>query len=67
MVKRLRRSRDEKVIGGVCGGIAEYFEVDPVLVRAAFVFFTLIGGAGVLLYLVLWVIMPLATPPPPSA
>jgi len=64
MAKRLQRSRDEKLIAGVCGGIAEYFDVDPVIVRVAFVLFTLFGGAGVLLYIVLWVIMPLATPPP---
>ena len=67
MAKRLQRSRDEKLIGGVCGGIADYFELDPVLVRAAFVLFALFGGTGLLLYVVLWVIMPLTSPPPSSA
>ena len=67
MEKRLYRSRDEKMIGGVCGGLAEYFKVDPTFVRLALVLITLFGGAGVLVYLVLWVIVPLAPPPPPPA
>lgn len=64
MAKRLERSRDEKIIAGVCGGLAEYFEIDPVIVRVLFVVGTLMGFAGVLLYIVLWVVMPLETPPP---
>jgi len=63
MDKRLERSRTERMIGGVCGGLAQYFGVDPTLVRALLVFVTLLGGAGVLLYAVLWVIMPLEAPP----
>jgi len=66
MERRLYRSRDEKMIGGVCGGLAAYFSVDPTLVRLIWVIVTLVGGAGVLLYIVLWVIMPLAPPPPPA-
>jgi phage shock protein C len=66
MERRLYRSRDEKMIGGVCGGLAEYFSVDPTFVRLIWVVITLVGGAGVLLYLVLWVITPLS-PPPPAA
>jgi phage shock protein C len=66
MEKRLQRSRDEKMIGGVCGGLAEYFRVDPTIVRALLVIVTLLGGAGVILYVVLWAIMPLAPPPPPA-
>jgi phage shock protein PspC (stress-responsive transcriptional regulator) len=66
MERRLYRSRDEKMIGGVCGGLAEYFNVDPTLVRLIWVIITLVGGAGVLLYVVLWVIMPLSPPPPPA-
>jgi phage shock protein C len=59
--RRLTRSRDRK-LGGVCGGVAEYFEVDPTIVRVVFVvlllfpFLPLFGG--VLLYFVLWIIMP---------
>jgi phage shock protein C len=67
MERRLYRSRDEKMIGGVCGGLAEYFNVDPTLVRLIWVIITLIGGAGVLLYIVLWLIMPISPPPPPAA
>jgi phage shock protein C len=63
---RLQRSRDHKMIGGVCGGLAEYFRVDPTLVRVLLVIVTLFGGAGVILYAVLWVLMPLAPPPPPA-
>ena len=59
MQKRLYRSRDEKMIGGVCGGIAEYFDVDPTLVRAVWVAITLLAGFGILLYLILWVLVPL--------
>jgi phage shock protein C len=67
MAKRLMRSRSEKIIGGVCGGIAEYFDVDPVLVRVVLVVVALMGGTGVLLYLILWAVLPLTPPPPPAA
>jgi len=46
------------VIWGVCGGIAEYFKVDPVIVRLAFVVLVLINGVGILLYIILAIIMP---------
>ncbi len=59
---RLYRSRTDKVIGGVCGGLATYFKIDPVLVRLAFVVFALAGGASVLLYIVLWIAVPEGTP-----
>ncbi len=58
---RLYRSTTDKVIGGVCGGLAAYFKIDPVLVRLAFVVFTLAGGASVLLYIVLWIAVPEGT------
>ena len=67
MQKRLYRSREEKIIGGVCGGLAEYLNVDPTLIRLGLVLITLFGGAGIIAYLVLWVIVPLAPPPPPAA
>jgi phage shock protein C len=62
MQKRLQRSRTEKMIGGVCGGFAEYFSVDPTLVRVIWVAMTLVVGVGILLYLILWLVMPLESP-----
>ena len=64
MEKRLHRSRNEKMIGGVCGGLGEYFGIDPTIVRVLWVAVTLIGGAGILAYLILWIIMPLDPPGP---
>ena len=55
--KTLRRGR-QRIIGGVCSGLAEYFGVDVVLVRVAFVGLALLSGAGILLYVVLWLLMP---------
>ncbi len=56
--RRLHKSRDDRVIFGVAGGIAEYFEVDPVLVRVGFVLFTLAAGSGIWVYLALALILP---------
>jgi phage shock protein C len=58
MDKRLYRSAADKKLGGVCGGIAEYFGVDATLVRLAFVLLSLAGGPGLLLYIVMWAIVP---------
>ena len=55
---RLRRSTTDRMVGGVCGGLADYTGIDAVLWRVAFVALTLLGGSGVLLYAVLWVLMP---------
>lgn len=57
-VKRLYRSETDKMLGGVCGGIAEYLMIDSSIVRILFVLFSLMGGSGVLLYFVLWLIIP---------
>ncbi len=57
-VKHLYRSRTNRVIGGVCGGIGEYFGVDPTLIRLAWVLFVFAGGSGVLAYIVCWIIIP---------
>ncbi len=66
--KKLRRSSD-KMIAGVCAGLAEYFGIDPVIVRILFVLLALAGGPGLLLYIILWIIMPesSAGSVPPSA
>jgi phage shock protein C len=69
MQPRLTRSRTECMLAGVCGGLGEYFGVDPVIVRFIFVIVTLTSGLGVPVYAVLWLIMPKAAPntPPPAA
>jgi phage shock protein C len=59
--KRLFRSKKQRVIGGVCGGIGEYFGVDPVIIRLAWILFCLAGGAGVLFYIIAWIVIPPAT------
>jgi len=56
--KRLHRSSKDRVIAGVCGGLGEYFDLDPVLFRLLFVVVTLIGGSGVLVYIILWLVIP---------
>jgi len=57
MQKKWYRSRNDKMIGGVAGGIAEYFDIDAVIVRIIFVF-ALFFGAGILAYILLWIIIP---------
>ncbi len=57
-IRRVRRSRQDRVIGGVCGGIGRYLEVDPVLLRIAAVALALSGGLGVLAYVVAWIVIP---------
>lgn len=54
----LHRSQRDHVVFGVCGGLGEYFGIDPVLIRLAFVLITLAGGAGILAYLVLAIVLP---------
>ncbi len=56
--KRLYRSRKERVLGGVCGGLAEYFHADPSVVRLLFALGALLHGIGVIVYLVLWLVTP---------
>jgi len=58
MDKQLRRSRNNRVIAGVCSGIGEYLGVDPVAIRLLMVVATLMGGSGILIYLVAWVLIP---------
>jgi phage shock protein PspC (stress-responsive transcriptional regulator) len=55
---RLRRSRGERRIAGVCGGIGEYLEIDPVLVRVVFIMLAFAGGFGIALYVAFWIAMP---------
>ena len=57
-MKRIYRSRQDRMVCGVCGGIAEYFDIDPTLVRLVWVIITLMGGAGILAYIIAAIIMP---------
>ena len=58
MKKRLYKSSVDKKLCGVCGGVAEYFDLDPTLVRLAWVAFTLLGGSGILAYIIAAIVMP---------
>ena len=56
--KRLHKSESDKKLCGVCGGIAEYFDIDPTLVRLVWVIITFMGGAGILAYIIAAIIIP---------
>lgn len=58
MRNKLFRSSKDCMIGGVCGGIAEYFDVDSTLVRLLAVLVVLLGGAGVIAYIIAWIVIP---------
>ena len=58
MNKRLYKSRNDKMLGGVCGGIAEYFDIDPTLVRLGWVLFCALGCSGILAYIVAAIVIP---------
>ncbi len=58
LVDRLYRSETDRIIAGVAGGLGEYFNIDPALFRLAFVLITLAGGSGILVYLIMWLILP---------
>ena len=58
MKKRLYKSDKDKKVCGVCGGIANYFDVDPTVIRLAWVIFTLAGGSGLIAYIIAAIIMP---------
>ena len=58
-VKKLYRSRADKRVAGVCGGIAQYFDIDPVIVRLLWVFASLMPGCGIILYIIAWIVIPL--------
>ena len=64
-IRRLSRSRTDRKIAGVCAGLAQYLEVDVVLVRAAFVVFTILAAivGGVIVYVAAWLLMPESTEP----
>lgn len=57
--KKLYRSGKNRILFGVCGGLAEYFEIDPVIVRVIFVMLALFSGIGFIAYLILMIVVPL--------
>lgn len=58
--KKLYRSRNDRMIAGVCGGLAEYFEIDSSWMRLIFLLFLLLGGSALLVYVVMWIVVPLS-------
>lgn len=58
MKKRLYRSKNNCMIAGVCGGLGEYFDMDPTFIRLLWIVFTLAGGSGILAYIIAWIIIP---------
>ncbi len=65
--KRLVRLNDDKMVFGVCSGIAYYFDVDPVIIRLLFVLLAVAGGNGLLIYILLAILMPEASRPTATA
>lgn len=56
--KRLTRSRQERMIAGVCGGIGHYLNIDPTLIRLALLLLAIWGGGGILVYIIAWIVIP---------
>jgi len=56
--KRLYRSRSKRMLGGVCGGLGEYLKIDPTVMRVIFVILAFFYGASLLIYLIMWVLVP---------
>jgi phage shock protein PspC (stress-responsive transcriptional regulator) len=63
--RKLYRSQSDRMIGGVCGGLGHHFAIDPTLIRILFVGAALIGGHGVLLYILLLILVPIEPSPAP--
>lgn len=58
MEKRLFRNTKDKMLGGVCSGIADYIDIDPTIVRLGFVSLSFLGGAAIVAYLIGWIVIP---------
>jgi phage shock protein C len=58
--RRLMRSSTDKKIGGVCAGLADFLDIDPMIVRVVWILAVLCAGTGIIFYLVLWIVLPLA-------
>jgi phage shock protein C len=56
--RKLYRSRSDRKLAGVCGGLAQFFSLDPTLIRVLFVVLAVLGGSGILIYLAMWIMVP---------
>ena len=56
--RKLVRSTTDRKLAGVCGGLAEYFNLDPTLIRVLFVVLAVLGGSGIIIYLAMWILVP---------
>jgi phage shock protein C len=56
--RKLYRSKSDRVLAGVCGGLAQYFNLDATLIRVLFVLLAVLGGSGLVLYVAMWIIVP---------
>jgi len=66
-LQKLHRLVEEKKIAGICAGLGEYFDLDPVFFRAAFVALALVCGLGILAYIVMWLVIPRVLREPPGS
>jgi phage shock protein C len=57
-MKELRRSKTDRMLGGVCAGIANYLDVDPTIIRLVWVLCIFLAGSGILAYLICWIVIP---------
>ncbi len=57
--KRLYRSRNDKILAGICGGIGKYLDIDPIIIRLIFIVLLFTVGSGILIYLIAWILIPL--------
>jgi len=64
--RKLYRSQTQRMIAGVCGGLADYFNVDATLMRVLFLLLAVFGGSGIVIYIVMWIIVPDAGKAPPT-
>jgi phage shock protein C len=56
--RKLYRSSTDRKLAGVCGGLAEYFNLDPTLIRVLFIVLAVLGGSGIIIYLAMWILVP---------
>jgi phage shock protein C len=56
--RKLYRSRNQRMVAGVCGGLADYFDIDATVIRVLFLILAVFGGSGLVVYLVMWIVVP---------